>query len=113
MAAYEIPNLRFSAVAGEAITRRRFVKPSTDPEFLMADAGEAAVGVSMNDPAENEVLEVADGIVMVEAGEAITAGQEVQSGANGVAMVLASGKKTGTAITGGDTGDLITVKTSI
>lgn len=113
MAAYEIPNIRFSGVAGEDISRRRFVKPSTDPDYLMADAGEAAVGVSMNDPDEDEVLEVADGIVMVEAGETIAAGNEVQSGANGVAIVLAAGIKLGTAITGGDTGEYVTIKTCV
>lgn len=110
MAAYEIPNLRFSGIAGEAITRRRFVKPTGDTVFAMSDAGEVTIGVSMNDPAANEVLEIADGIVMVEAGAQLAAGAEVEAGTNGVAVALSSGIKAGTVITGGAIGELITVK---
>jgi hypothetical protein len=113
MAAYEIPNLRFSGVAEEAITRRRFVKPTSDTGYAMTDAGEVAVGASMNDPANTEVLEIADGIVMVEAGEEITVGMEIQSGANGVAIELAAGIKLGTALTPGLTGELVTIKTIV
>lgn len=113
MAAYEIPSLRFSGIAAEAITRRRFIKPTSDETFSMSDAGEIAVGVSMNDPAQDEVLEIADGIVMVEAGETFTIGTEIESGTNGVAAVLASGIKLGTCLTAGDTGELIAVKTCI
>jgi hypothetical protein len=113
MAAYEIPNLRFSGMAEEAITRRRFVKPTSDTGYEMTDAGELAVGVSMNDPADEEVLEIADGIVIVEAGEEITVGMLVESGTNGVAVELASGIKLGTALTPGLTGELVTIKTIV
>lgn len=114
MAAYEIPNLRFSGLATEAIARRRFVKPVTETGYAMADAGQVAVGVSMNDPANTEVLEIADGIVIVEAGEIITVGQEIQVGTDGVAMVLASGIKVGTALTAaGAATELLTVKTIV
>ena len=112
--AYEIPNLRFSGIAVEAIPRRRFVKANLNGEFIVAVAGDGAVvGASMNDPAANEVLEIADGIVMVEAGGAIVAGTEVQCGANGTVITLAAGAKVGTALSGGAAGVLITVKTSV
>jgi hypothetical protein len=111
--AYEIPSLRFSSIAAEAITRRRFIKPTTETTASMADAGEAVIGVSMNDPASSEVLEIADGIVMVEAGGTVAVGAEVQSGTNGVAVTLASGIKAGTCLTGGDSGHLLTIKMSV
>lgn len=112
-AGYEIPVLRFSGEAGEAITRRRFVQPSTtDDEYVMADAGEIAVGVSYNDPADGETLEIVTGIVIVEAGELITRGTEVECGTNGVAVAHVSGIAQGVAITGaGASGELISVKT--
>ena len=112
MAAYEIPNLRFSGIANEAITRRRFIKPVSDANYAMADAGEVVVGASMNDPAINEVIEVADGIVIVEAGATLTAGAEVQAGSNGVAVALTSGIKAGVVLTGGNSTEYITVKIS-
>lgn len=114
MAAYEIPNLRFSGLAAAAVTRRRFVKPVSDTGYQMSGAGEIAVGVSMNDPKINEVLEMADGIVIVEAGEVITVGQEIEVGTNGVAMVLDTGIKVGTAITpAGAAEELLSVKTIV
>ena len=114
MAAYEIPNLRFSGLAAAAVTRRRFVKPVSDTGYQMSGAGEIAVGVSMNDPAINEVLEIADGIVIVEAGEVIVVGDEIEVGADGVAMVLSTGTKVGTAVTpAGAAEELLSVKTIV
>jgi hypothetical protein len=112
MAAYEIPNLRFSGVAAEDITRRRFIKPTADNTYSMSDAAENAVGVSYNDPDDGEVLEIVDGIVIVEAGEAVAVGNDVESGTNGVAVVYSAGVKLGTALTAASaSGELITVKT--
>ena len=56
MAAYEIPNMRFSAEAGAAVERRRFVKINANEKGVKAGAGEAVVGASMVDAAEGEVL---------------------------------------------------------
>ena len=64
----------------------------------------------MNNPSADEVLEIADGIVIVEAGATVTIGSEVQSGANGVALNYASGVKVGIFLTGGDSGERVTVK---
>jgi len=126
MAAYEIPNLRFSLEAAGPVARRRFVVVDANGKGAQAGAGELAIGVSMNDPAAGEVLEVADGIVMVEAGAAIVAGSEVQSGTDGKAVPLATvevtasgdaetlviprSAKLGIALTGGAAEQLIAVK---
>lgn len=100
MAAYEIPKLRFSGIANTALKRRRFVIPTSDTNFGYATAAAATVGVTMNDPAINEVVEIADGIVMVEAGELIAAGNAVEVGIDGVAMVQRAGITVGYCITG-------------
>lgn len=99
MAAYEIPNMRFSAEAGAVVERRRFVKINSDEKGVKAGAGEAVIGASIVDAAKGEVLEIANGIVMVEAGAAITAGSEVQSDANGKAIPLDQGTVAGIAMT--------------
>lgn len=99
MAAYEIPNMRFSAEAGAVVERRRFVKIDSDEKGVKAGAGEAVIGASIVDADIGEVLEIANGIVMVEAGAAITAGSEVQSDANGKAIPLDQGTVAGIAMT--------------
>lgn len=113
MAAFEIPRLRFSGIANGALDRRRFVLPlsGSDTDYVYAVAAGPAVGVSMNDPKALEVLEIADGIVMVEAGELIAAGQQVEVGTDGVAMVLNRGVAVGMCITGaGASAELATIK---
>ena len=96
--AYEIPNLRFSLLAGADIPRRRFVGVNASGEGVIAAAAGPAIGVSMNEAAAGEVLEVADGIVMVEAGADVVAGVAVQSDDNGRAITLADGTKVGVAL---------------
>lgn len=114
MAAYEIPNLRFSAASGAAVARRRFVKIDGAGNAIQAVAGDAAVGVSMIDvPAAGQVLEIADGIMIVEAGTALASGVAVQADATGRAIILAAGVKTGYSMTAaGAAGELITIKTN-
>lgn len=110
MAAYEIPNLRFSAEAGAAVERRRFVKINADEKGVQAGADDAVIGVSMVDADVGEVLEIANGIVMVEAAAAIEAGSEVQSDADGKAIPIDQGHVAGIAMTNasGD-GSLVSV----
>jgi hypothetical protein len=111
MHAYEIPNLRFSMPAGEDVARRRFVTVNADSEGVIATAAGAALGVSMNQAAEGEVLEIADGIVMVDAGAAVNAGSDVEVGADGKAVTKTTGVGVGVAITGAAAKDqVITVK---
>ena len=109
--AYEIPNLRFSLPAGADIPRRRFVGVKATGEGIIATAAGSAIGVSMNQAAKGEVLEIADGIVMVEAGGAITPGAGIEVGTNGKAVTNTSGIGIGIALTGaaGD-GNVVAVK---
>ena len=110
MFAFEIPGLRFSLTAGAAIERHRFVSVDSNSNGITATASTPVVGVSMNKVDANQVLEVSDGIVMVEAGGAVTAGAGVASNATGQA-VASTDKAIGVAITAASAaGELITVK---
>lgn len=109
--AYEIPNLRFSLPAGADIPRRRFVGVNASGEGVIATAAGSAIGVSMNQAADGEVLEIADGIVMVEAGAAITAGAGIEVGTDGKAVTNTSGIGIGIALTGAaGAGNIVAVK---
>lgn len=100
MNAYEIPNLRFSLPAGGAVARCRFVSVDANGNGIQANATSQVIGASMNlvtdeeNTAGGHIVEIADGIVMVEAAGAITAGSAVYSDANGKAT------GTGTVIAG-------------
>lgn len=111
MTAYEMPNLRFSLPAGAAVAIHRFVKVDANGAGVLTGAKGAAVGVSMNECATGEVLEVADGIVMVEAGAEVAAGASISSDANGKAITATDGVVIGTALTAaGAAGVLVAVK---
>ena len=94
MNAYEIPSLRFSLPAGGAVKRHRFVAVDANSNGIQAVADSNIIGVSMNETSAGQVLEIADGIVMVEAAKAVTAGK--------LAYADASGKvtDTGTVVAG-------------
>jgi hypothetical protein len=63
-----------------------------------APAAGAAIGVAATDQASGgDVLVYKTGVVPVEAGAAITAGQRVEAGANGTAVPLAAGIPLGVA----------------
>lgn len=111
MNAFQIPNMRFSIPAGAAVSRKRFVTINAQGTGVQAAAGGVVVGASMNDAALGEVLEIGDGIVIVEVGAAVAAGTALQSAADGRAIVLTSGVRAGVAITGAaNPGELISVK---
>lgn len=111
MHAYEIPNLRFSVPAGADIPRRRFVTINASGEGILASEENYAIGVSMNDANTGEVLEVSDGIVIVETGEAVPAGAYVAVGADGKAVVdTEASAVVGIALTGAGAGGTIAVK---
>ena len=110
MFAFEIPGMRFSLPAGADVERFRFVSVDASSNGIPATADTQIVGVSMNKAESGKVLEVADGIVMVEAGAAITAGAAVYSGAEGKAAATGT-VVAGVAITAASAaGDIITVK---
>lgn len=110
MFAFEIPGQRFSLPAGADIARHRFVSVNASSNGIPATASTPIVGVSMNQAKTGEVLEIADGIVMVEASAAIAAGAKVGSAADGKA-VTATDAAVGVALTAATTaGEIITVK---
>lgn len=116
MNAYEIPNLRFSLPAGGAVARNRFVSVNAAGKGVQATASTHVIGASMNlvtaeEVAANErIVEVADGIVMVEAAGAIASGTAVYSDAEGKATNDGS-LLVGVAITDAtDAGQLVAVK---
>lgn len=111
MNAYEIPNLRFSLPAGGAVAMHRFVSVDANGNGIQATTSTAVIGVSMNETKAGEVLEVADGIVMVEASAAITAGANVSADADGKAVTASTGTVVGVAITAATAaGNLVAVK---
>lgn len=90
--AYEIPNLRFSGIAGAAIARRRFLSVDASGNYIQATATSAVIGVSSIPNKAGEVAEVYDGIVMIEAGGVIAAGDAIKSDAEGKAVKDVAGK---------------------
>ena len=112
MYAFEIPGQRFSLPAGADIERCRFVSVNANSAGIPATAATQVIGVSMNKVAIDQVLEIADGLVIVEAGAAVTAGAAVYADAEGKATTVAgTANVAGIAITGASgAGELITVK---
>ena len=112
MFAFEIPGSRFSLPAGADVERFRFVSINSNSAGIPATAATAIVGVSMNKAESGKVLEIADGLVMVEASGAITAGALVYADASGKATATkGTAEAAGVAIVGATgAGDIITVK---
>lgn len=119
MHAFEIPGLRYSLPAGGAVARHRFVKANADSLATQAVADSVVIGASMNAvvttngvAADLQIVEIADGIVIVDAAGAIVAGAEVASDANGKAVTVTTETNVaGVALT--DTAganELVTVK---
>ena len=82
-------------IAGEDLSSAqfKFVTLEADSQVDLADAaGERALGVLLNQPTAGKAATVAmTGKVMVEAGAAVTAGDEIQTDANGDAITAATG----------------------
>lgn len=98
--------------ANGAVTGKRFVKVSGNRESDLIDvatctAAAKAFGVAGYDAADNEIVPVKRGpaVVPVKCAANLTAGVEVESDASGQAIVLASGKALGIAVTGATSGD--------
>lgn len=108
MFAFEIPGQRFSLPAGADVKRFRFVSANANSNGITATAATPVIGVSMNEAKAGQVLEIADGIVMVEAGGAVNAGAAVASNADGMAI---AGDGKAIALTSATAaGEIITVK---
>lgn len=111
---YLEPGDATTCLAGGAITAGRFVKVTTGsignhPKVIhataaAAGAGGAAYGVSHFSAVSGaDVSVLREGTVGVEAGEAITSGDEIMVGANGVAM---RGNAAGSRVIGVATADI-------
>lgn len=94
-------------------TPNRFVLVAADGQVdLVASAGGDADGVLLNKPAAagRDARVAIAGVVKVEAGGNVTAGDKVQSDNAGKALTAASGDHVlGRALTGGASGELISV----
>lgn len=118
MAAYEIPNLRFSGESAGVIARRRFVTVDENEKVVQVTANtQEVVGVSSNQAARaGQVVEIYDGIVIVEAGAAIVAGAAVMADTDAKAITYVSGAgvvKAGKAVTNAAAaGEMVSVKLS-
>ena len=115
LTAYEIPGTQFSLPATTAIGRYRFVSIDADGKAIQATASTNVIGVSRNeiDPVrypDAQVVDIADGIMMVEAAGEIACGAKVASDANGKA-VEATDVSVGIAFSSAATaGTLVAVK---
>lgn len=116
LTAYEIPGTQFSLPATTAIGRYRFVSIDADGKAIQATASTNVIGVSRNeiDPVkypDAQVVDIADGIMMVEAAGAIACGAKVASDANGKAIVAAGDTAVGIAFSdAAAAGTIIAVK---
>lgn len=116
LTAYEIPGSQFSLPATTAIGRYRFVSIDATGQAIQATASTDVIGVSRNeiDPVkypDAQVVDIADGIMMVEAAEAIPCGSKVASNADGNAIVATGDTHVGIAFSdAAATGTIIAVK---
>lgn len=115
MAAYEIPNLRFSGEAGSTIARRRFVTFNSLEQVIQVSGNtDTIVGGSSLPAAPGEVAEVYDGIVMIEAGGPVVAGAAIMADDQGRAVAYAAADgvvQAGVAVTNAAAaGELCSVK---
>ncbi len=115
LTAYEIPGTQFSLPATTAIGRHRFVSIDAEGKAIQATASTDVIGVSRNeiDPVkypDTQVVDIADGIMMVEAAGEIACGAKVASDKNGKA-VEATDVSVGIAFSSAATaGTLVAVK---
>lgn len=94
--AYEIPGFSFTLPSAADYRtgngQFRFVKVTTTGKAQQTVAGESAVGVRQNTPNTDEAMTIVNsGIVFVEAGAAVTAGDLVSSDATGRAILGTTG----------------------
>lgn len=92
LTAYEIPGSQFSLPATTAIGRYRFVSIDATGQAIQATDSTDVIGVSRNeiDPVkypDAQVVDIADGIMMVEAAAPMKCGSKVTSNADGKAIV--------------------------
>lgn len=91
----------------------KFVELASDEQVdVVSSAGGNAIGVLINEPegAGHAATVVVAGIVRVQAGATVAAGDKVQANASGLAITATTGDHVlGRAINGGASGELISV----
>ncbi|MFD4457692.1 capsid cement protein [Nocardia sp. NPDC058480] len=100
------PGRDITVLTTAAVTGKTFVNVSADMDtttglikVATAAAGAKALGVAVQDAASGATVAIMrGGVLQVTAGAAITAGAEVEVGASGRAITLASGKAVGQAV---------------
>lgn len=112
--AIEVPELKVGCLVAEADYRTKqyyAVKVSATGTAELAGAGEGAIGFLRNKPNIGEIAEiVCGGIALAEAGDAITAGDELMIKAGGTVVTHTStNAKVGVALNSGISGDVISV----
>lgn len=116
LTAYEIPGSQFSLPATTAIGRYRFVSIDATGQAIQATASTDVIGVSRNeiDPVkypDAQVVDIADGIMMVEAAVPIPCGSKVASSTAGRAIVATGDTHVGIAFSDAPVaGTIIAVK---
>lgn len=108
MAAYEIPGFSYTLPSGAdftgAVGQYRFVNMDASGNAVNPSAGGECVGVRQNKPNVGQATTIVkDGVVWVEAGEAISIGDDITPGAAGEAFIGATIGETivGRAVTAG------------
>ena len=107
--AYEIRVFDFTLIASADLTDEQyhFVSVNTDGYIALTGAGDRAVGVLQNDADDGEASSVRQlGISKLVAGGTIDAGDEVESGALGVALVQDTGEANAIALEDAVEGDI-------
>lgn len=83
MYAFEIPNLRFSGEASEEIEQYRLITVDANGKYKHASIATHPVGASRCPAKPGQVVEIADGIVMVASVDAVKPGKYVKAIAGG------------------------------
>lgn len=89
------PGVIDTLTSASTVAFKRFVKG----DGSQCGTGEKAIGVSMHevDAAGKSLGTMVTGIALVEAGATVTAGQEIESDADGKGIPLSTGKSNGVA----------------
>lgn len=110
--AYQMPFKAITLVAGEDLSDKRYcaIAVNTNGEGVVATATTAGIGILADGVKLGQPATVTtDGAVYCVLGETVTAGDEVQAGADGKIVRLASGKKIGICLVGGNADGIGTV----
>ena len=109
MPAYEQVWKSITGVPGENFANKRytFVNLDSSEKLVTASAGEIAIGVIQEPNNVGEPAQVVvHGVSFVQLGGTVAAGAEVEVGADGTAVALATGKAVGICVVGGGAGDI-------